>query len=86
MITLDNYLHTNLSTHEAEFIDFVKDNEDKVNWDDISFDMQLTESFMELFHDKIDWFNISGRQVVSEPFIEKYKDLLEWESISTKQY
>jgi hypothetical protein len=51
--------------------EFIEKFQDKVNWEDISINQELSEEFMEGFQDKIDWEGISYGQKLSENFIEK---------------
>ena len=51
---------------------FIQTN-NNVNWDEISINQKLSESFIKEFQDKIYWYNISEYQKLSENFIKKFK-------------
>ena len=47
---------------------FIQTN-NNVNWDEISINQKLSESFIKEFQDKLNWYNISYAQQLSEDFI-----------------
>ena len=57
----------------------------KINWNWISENQKLSESFIEKYKNKVSWEEISARQKLSEPFIEKYKNKVNWNKISFYQ-
>jgi hypothetical protein len=64
------------------FEEFIKTfNEENCNWIDISYNVSLTETFIEKHKDLVSWFYISQYQKISETFIEKYKDKVDWTNI-----
>ena len=58
---------------------------DNIDWDAISKQYILSESFIEKFQDKLDWHYISAYQKLSEDFIEKHQNKVKWILISTYQ-
>ena len=38
--------------------DFIRENQDKVNWNDISFYQKLSEDFIKEFQDRFNWYYI----------------------------
>lgn len=55
------------------------------DWDFISKEIYLEESFIEEHRDEVNWFDISERQILSEDFIKKYKKQVEWKRICRMQ-
>ena len=54
---------------------FIQTN-NNVNWDEISINQKLSESFIKKFKDKVNWDLISKYQNLSENFIKKFKHKL----------
>ena len=65
--------------------DFIREFQDKVNWECISHHLKLSEIFIREFKDKVDWLCISIFQTLSEDFIREFKDKVDWECISKFQ-
>jgi len=59
--------------------------EENINWEIVSIDEKLSESFIEAHKDKVDWYWISIHQTLSESFIEAHKDKIDWYWISIHQ-
>ena len=55
---------------------FIKEFQDKVDWNYISAYQKLSESFIKKFKDKVNWDLISKYQNLSENFIKKFKHKL----------
>jgi protein tyrosine/serine phosphatase len=55
---------------------FIKEFENKVDWDCISICQELSEEFIEKFQNKIDWQFISWYQKLNEKFIRKHLNKL----------
>ena len=65
--------------------DFIREFQDKVDWDIISYHQRLSENFIREFEDKVDWGLISHLQTLSEDFIREFKDKVHWGCISLYQ-
>jgi intein-encoded DNA endonuclease-like protein len=65
-----------------EDIQDIRNNPDKVNWENISQCQKLSEVFIREFKDKVCWIYISGFQKLSEEFIREFKDKVDWIYIS----
>ena len=61
------------------------ENENQIDWIDVSRNRKLSENFIEKHANQVDWFYISMYQKLSEDFIEKYKDKVNWSCISICQ-
>ena len=72
---------------EKFFNDYISKNEGiiKYNWNRLSSNQKLSESFIEKFSDKVDWYRISLYQKLSESLIEKHADKVNWVNISQYQ-
>ena len=57
----------------------------KVDWEEISVYLKLSESFIREFQDEVDWHWISVNQNLSEDFIREFQDKLPWNYISFYQ-
>ena len=71
------YINKELGTNYKPF--------DNIDWDAISKQYILSESFIEKFQDKLDWYYISVYQKLSDDFIEKHQNKVKWMLISTYQ-
>ena len=77
-------------TQHPQYVEFVRDNADLMDWKLLSSDGELSESFMREFADRLDWTNISTFQYLSEPFMREFADRLDldvaieqnWEHVS----
>ena len=58
---------------------------EKLNWEWISANQELSEEVIEKFADKVDWSWISCNQTLSEDFIGRFADKVDWGEISTYQ-
>ena len=56
-----------------------------IDWEEISENIYLSESFIRKFHDKVDWEAISGCQKLSESLIREFQDKVDWYYISNHQ-
>ena len=65
--------------------EFIREFQDKVNWNFISTYQKLSEDFIREFQDKVNWKNISVYQKLSENFIRKFQDKVDWDKISRLQ-
>ena len=61
--------------------DFIREFQDKVNWEYISLYQKLSEEFIREFQDKVNWEYISCFQKLSEDFIREFQDKVYWKSI-----
>jgi len=82
-ITLENYCTLIKITPDIEkdYIQFCKENENRIDWDYISKNQKLTESFIRKFYRILNWKYISQYQVLSEDFIREFKDYVNWNLI-----
>lgn len=65
--------------------DFVRKNKEtlnKIDWENISKNKNLTENFIREFENNIDWFYISGFQNLSEDFLLEFKNKIYWNNIA----
>lgn len=65
--------------------DFIREFQDKVNWENISDYQKLSESFIREFQDKVNWYFISSSQKLSEGFIKEFQNKVYWRIISIYQ-
>ena len=61
-----------ISINQSLSEDFIREFQDKVDWDWISKYQNLSEDFIREFKDKVDWYYISKYQKVSNKFIEEF--------------
>ena len=61
------------------------DNENQLDWFDVSRNRKLSENFIEKYKNKVNWISISMHQKLSEDFIEKHADKVDWDCISESQ-
>ena len=52
--------------------EFIRKNQNELDWDLISSYQKLSEEFIEEFQNKINWLNIFKNQQLSEEFIRKF--------------
>ena len=71
-----------VSEHEGLTEDFIREFQDKVDWDCISKYQRLSEDFIREFKYSVDWYYISAYQHLSVEFIEEFKDRLDMELIA----
>ncbi len=64
---------------------FLKNFQEKVDWNLISQYPKLSESFIREFQEKIDWDRISKYQKLSENFIKEFQEKINWYEISCSQ-
>ena len=64
---------------------FIRDHQDKVDWEYISKYQKLSEDFIRDHKDKLDWNAISTYQKLREDFIRDHQDKVDWEYISVCQ-
>jgi len=55
------------------------------DWNKISAECKLPESFIEKHKDRVNWYFIFTTQKLSEQFIVKHKNLVNWTAISKYQ-
>lgn len=72
-------------TMNNKYINKIRKNPKKFNWDEISADNILSEEFIEEFQDYVDWTHISLYQKLSEDFIIKFQDKVNWVNICLMQ-
>ena len=65
--------------------DFIRKNQNKVDWEDISECQSLSENFIREFEDKIHWWLLSQCEYSYE-FIKEFKDKFSWSFISPVEY
>ncbi len=65
--------------------DFIREFQDKVNWEYISWRQKLLEDFIKEFKNKVNWDLISQYQILSEDFIKKFQNKVNWIKISIHQ-
>ncbi|GIX90852.1 uncharacterized protein CDAR_551961 [Caerostris darwini] len=65
--------------------DFIREFQDKVDWEEISICQKRSEDFIREFQDKVDWEEISICQKLSEDFIREFQDKVDWYWISICQ-
>ena len=65
--------------------DFIREFQDKVEWNNISAYQKLSEDFIREFKDKLNRLCISKYQKLSEDFIREFKNKVHWIYISKYQ-
>ena len=55
---------------------------DKVDWNNLSQNTNLSEAFFERHLDKVHWYWLSYNTNLSEAFFERYLDKVDWKNIS----
>ena len=65
--------------------DFIREFQDKVNWECISCEQYLSEEFVCEFRNRVDWFWISRYQKLTEEFVREFRNRVSWEQISFHQ-
>lgn len=65
--------------------DFIRKNNEILNWRTISYTQSLSEEFIDEFEDRIDWEYLSMNSYLTKDMIRKYKDKLNWSHICAKQ-
>lgn len=58
--------------------DYIRENKDSVNWEDVSEYQILSESFMDEFSDYVNWRVVTRTQKLSEAFIRKHIEEIKW--------
>ena len=53
--------------------DFIREFQDKVDWNFISKYQKLSENFIREFQDKVDWYYIAMNQKLSKKFIREFQ-------------
>jgi len=71
--------------HKPSSEEFIREFEDKVDWEWISQYQKLSEEFIREFEDKVYWSWISEYQKLSEEFIREFKDEVDWYRVSVYQ-
>lgn len=61
--------------------DFMREFQNKVDWDFISREQGLSENFIREFQDRVNWFIISLFQKLSRKFIVEFSDKLDFQAI-----
>ena len=64
---------------------FIREFQNKVDWESISWCQTLSEEFIREFKDEVYWAPISETQKLSESFIREFADMVSWEYISQHQ-
>ena len=75
-----------VSRHKGLTEDFIREFQDEVDWESISFYQLLSEDFIGEFQYQVDWQLISARQSLSEDFIRKFADKVDWYCVSRYQH
>lgn len=75
-----------VSRHKGLTEDFIREFQDEVDWESISFYQLLSEDFIGEFQYQVDWQLISARQSLSEDFIRKFADKVDWYCASRYQH
>ena len=55
------------------------------DWENISWQQELSEEFITKFQDKVNWWRISEYQKLSEEFISKFQEHVDWWCITRYQ-
>jgi len=63
----------------------IREFQDKVDWDNISYSQKLSEAFIREFQNKVYWSYISRYQKLSEDFIREFQNKVYWSYISYYQ-
>ena len=58
--------------------DFIREFQDRVDWDCISIYQKLSENFIREFQDKVNWSWISKYQKFSEDFLREFQNRVYW--------
>jgi hypothetical protein len=77
-----NITQKEMDTYKDESLWFVEKYIDRVDWNYISANSNLSEEFFEKYIDRVNWYYISRNTNLSEAFFEKYIDRLIWYFIS----
>ena len=64
---------------------FIREFQNKVDWESISWCQTLSEEFIREFKDEVYWSPISESQKLSESFIREFADMVFWDKISQHQ-
>lgn len=75
-----------VSCHKGLTEDFIREFEDKVNWNWISKYQHLSEDFIREFKNKVNWCCVSTYQRLSEDFIREFADRVDWTYVSVTQH
>ena len=75
----------NVSQYQQLSLDFIKEFQNKVNWESISSRQKMSEEFLKEFKHKIYWDKISIFQKLSENFIREFQDEVSWNCVSKYQ-
>ena len=65
--------------------EFIREFQNEVVWDNISYFQTLSEDFIREFQDKVNWNFISIHQTLSEGFIIEFEDKIDFNAISYVQ-
>lgn len=57
---------------------YIRENEDKLNWVLLSKWQRMSEDFMREFQDKLHWKNITRHQEISDDFMCEFEDKIDW--------
>jgi len=71
--------------HKIITEEFIRENKDEINWEEICICQKLSEDFIREFHNKVNWEEISCCQKLNENFIREFQDKVYWNYISTFQ-
>ena len=58
---------------------------DKVNWDYLSRNRNISEAYFERHIDKVNWVYLSSNENISEAFFKRHIDKAEWEYLSSNR-
>ena len=79
MDTVEDILY--MPIKDLRDFEYIRKNQNIINWDELSTMYNLREDFMYEFKDKLIWEKISLYQKMSEPFMISMKEYLDWTSI-----
>jgi hypothetical protein len=74
-----------ISQYQKLSEEFIKEFQDKVNWESVSIYQKLSEEFIKEFQDKVNWESVSIYQKLSEEFIKEFQDKVDWYFVSANQ-
>lgn len=66
-----NYINKEFNTNFSSL--------EEVDWEYISKNNKLSESFMREFQDEVEWCQISKYQKLSKGFMKEFKDMIDWD-------
>jgi hypothetical protein len=61
--------------------DFIREYQDRLNWNAICYSQTLSEPFIREMKDRVEWVFTSECQTLSESFIREFQDRVNWNGI-----